>query len=116
LLSVLPKKTGKKINIFKNRQSGIKVTPQSLGHISNAGAVSLALTSQTHVHPEHHKPARLQLARTSNQAKQRRFPDPIRTNHTGNLSPRQIDTHPIQSPHCPITLNQIMSLDDVLWY
>src|SRR5690625_1835800 len=72
LLSVLSKQTGKKINIFKDGQSRVKIAPQSLRHISNAGAISLACLPLAHIHPEHLQPALLQLASAGNQRSEER--------------------------------------------
>src|SRR5215510_1329159 len=99
-----------KIDILEDAQRRIKIAAKSLRHIRDAGNLCIPIGLVAHVTAKDCDMALLNNANTSDQPKQRRFADAVRTDQSDHPASGNFDTDIVECCNSPITMGNTLDL------
>ena len=104
LLARLPEQPAEEVGVLKDRQRRIKVLAQPLRHICDAREHRVAKSRVGYIAAEHCNFARLYSPDAGDDAKQRRFSNPVGPYQANHLAGGNVQVHAIEGYHSPVTL------------
>src|SRR5271156_2223702 len=108
----LSEQTAEKLDVLADAEVGIEVLAQSLRHIGGAGADRGPMGRIRHAPVEDEGASRLDLARTGNDAQQRRLSDSVRPNESDRAPGREVDGDGVEGDRIAVTLRDALDASD----
>ena len=109
---VLPEQATEEIQVLSDREAGVEIATETLGHVGDALDHGVALAALPQIVPEHLDPTGLDLPHPGDNPEQRRLAHPVGPDQAGQTSGGELERHTIEGVQTPVDVAQPAQSDD----